>query len=354
MNKPLVSVVMVVRNVDCFLAESIESILAQTFRNFEFIIVDFGSTDKSKSIIESYAAKDSRIKFHEIPPCDLTVARNAACRFALGRYIAIMDADDVCVSNRLKWEVEFMEMHPEVGLLGGATEWVDATGQFLCTTDFPPGDKELRIELENRCAFCQPTVLIRNEAFVLTGGYREILPQAEDYDLWLRIIEHFQCANLKQVVLKYRIHPNQVSMQRRKQQSLCVLAVQLSASARRNGHPDPLSSFKEITEGTLGALGVTAAEQERKIVLDSWLWIRNMGMAGQHSVALKAALDVLQTEWKYVEKWQIAALYLTIARIYWGQKKVLRCFLAAGRAVAIRPQVVGRPLRPLLQRLGLA
>ena len=112
-----------------FLAESIESILGQTFRNFEFIIVDFGSTDKSKAIAVSYAAKDSRIRFREIPNCVLPAARNAACSFAQGQYIAVMDADDICLPDRLRLEVEFMEQHAEVGLLGSAVTWVDSNNR---------------------------------------------------------------------------------------------------------------------------------------------------------------------------------------------------------------------------------
>src|SRR5205807_816493 len=122
---PLVSVVMAVRNVERFLAEAIESVLRQTFTDFEFIIVDFGSTDDSKSIISRYAPNDDRIKFHEIPVCTLPVARNAGCSLARGKYIAVMDADDVCLPDRLKVEVEFMQGHADVALLGGAVEWID-------------------------------------------------------------------------------------------------------------------------------------------------------------------------------------------------------------------------------------
>ncbi len=100
---------MVMCNVDRFLAESIESILGQTFRDFEFIIVDFGSTDKSKAIASSYATKDSRIRFHEIPNCGLAEARNVSCSLARGRYIAIMDADDVSVPDRLMLQIEVHE-----------------------------------------------------------------------------------------------------------------------------------------------------------------------------------------------------------------------------------------------------
>src|SRR5262249_38794407 len=159
MNRCLVSVVMVVCNADRFIAEAIESILGQTFGDFEFIVVDFGSTDKSQSTIRSYAAKDSRVKFHSISNCSLAEARNAGCFLAQGRYIAIMDADDVSLPERLNWEFTFLEKHPEVGLLGGATDWIDATGRSLRIDRLPTEDQDIRAALGSCCPLCQPTLL---------------------------------------------------------------------------------------------------------------------------------------------------------------------------------------------------
>jgi glycosyltransferase involved in cell wall biosynthesis len=345
MNEPIVSVVMVVCNVERFLAESMESILQQTFTNFEFIVVDFGSSDKSKQIVSNYAALDHRIRLHEIPHRGLAEARNAAFSLARGQYIAIMDADDVALPERLRWEVEFLEAHPEVGLVGGGTEWIDAAGRSICTNEFPAEDKELRLELARRCAFCQPTVLVRREAVTLAGGYREAFTPAEDYDLWLRVVEHFQCANLTQVVLRYRIHPQQISMRKQRRQTLGMLAAKASASIRRSGKPDPLEGVQEITPQLLVSLGVSEAAQENEFVLQSRLWVRHMCMAGDDSAAFKAAVELLQSNWKYVERWQISDLHLTIAGLYWRQRKFLKCFLAAGRAVLKRPMVIGRPLK---------
>ena len=352
--KLLASVVMVVSNADRFLAESIESVLGQTFREFEFIIVDFGSTDNSKSIISSYAASDSRIKLHIIPHCGLAEARNAACFLAQGRYIATMDADDVSVPDRLIWEIDFMEKHPQVGLLGGATEWIDAAGRSLRIDYLPTEDRDIRSELATRYPFCQPTVLISSGAFALVGGYRAVFGQAEDYDLCLRIAEHFQVANLKQVVLKYRIHPYQVSIRKRREQTLCKLAAQASATSRRNGYPDPLNAVEQITPGMLAALGVTDARQQSEFASDWRQQIRHMCMAGEYSVALEAALEILQSDLKNVDRWQIADLHLTVARLYWRQKRFLSSLLAAARALVTRPIVVGRPLKPLLRRFRLA
>jgi GT2 family glycosyltransferase len=353
MNKPLISVVMAICNVERYLAESIESILGQTFLDFEFIIVDFGSTDKSKTIAASYAAKDERVKFHEIPPCVLAVARNAGCFLAQGRYIAVMDADDISLQNRFALQVDYLAKHPEVALLGGATEWVDANGSSLDIHHVPNTYAEIRAALVTHCPFWHPTVIMRTEAFVSVGGYRGAFVCAHDYDLELRIAEQFECANLKQVLLKYRVHPHQLSMRRRREQSLCLLAAQSSAIARMNRNPDPLNSLQAITLESLASLGVTEAALERLNVTECCQWIRNMRLAGEYSVALQAAMEILQSDWQYIEQWQVADLYVTVALIYWKQKKFLKSIGAVGRAIVIRPKVVGRPLRPLLQWLGL-
>jgi len=349
-NKPIISVVMVVCNVDRFLAESIESILGQTYGGFKFIIVEFGSTDKSEAIASTYAAKDSRIKLHKIPHSGLAEARNAGCFLAQGRYVAFMDADDISLPNRLLWQIDFMEQHPEIGLLGGATEWIDPTARSLRINYFPTEDHEIRTALATRCPFCQPTVLIRREAFVLAGGYRAVFAQAEDYDLWLRIAEHFQCANLRQAVLKYRIHPYQLTLRKRAEQTLCALAAQVSASSRRNGNPDPLNSVEEITPALLAALGVSEATQQITVAHDYLFWIRAMYQAGEYSSALQTAIEVLQSsKWEYAERWQIANMRLLTASLYWKQRRFVRSFLAAGRAFMIRPVMLARPLKPLLR-----
>src|SRR6266850_2586355 len=362
MNRPLVSVAMVVCNVDRYLAEAIESILDQTFKEFEFIIVDFGSTDRSNSIILEYQGKDNRIKFHTIPHCGLGEARNAAGFLAQGQYIAIMDADDIAVRDRLTWQIDFMEKHREVGVLGGAVEFITCLPEARDAADgvpqiaiSPVEDREIRSALLRRCPFWQPTVLLRTQAFVSVGGYRPAFAPAEDYDLWLRIGERFQLANLEQVVLKYRIHPNQVSQRKLRQQTLSFLAARATASSRRNGNPDPLNSVTEITPAVLAGLGVTESAVQRALAYAYMLWIRNSTLTGQHSAALDLALEMHgSSDWKYADRRVVADLRLLVAQAQWRQKKWFRSFLMAGHAVMTRPVVIGRPLKPLLRRLRLA
>ena len=351
---PLVSVVMITCNVERFLAEAIESVLSQSFRDFEFIIVDYGSTDKSKDIAASFAAKDSRVRLSEIPQCSYIEAKIASCSLPKGRYIAIQDADDVSLPERLKAEVDFMEKHPQIGLLGAAVQWIDSQGKFLTTAeDYPTEDQEIRSLLKERNPFWHPTVLIRREAFVRAGGYRVAFTQSDDYDLWLRISEYYQCANLKQVVLKYRIHPQQLSLRKRREQILCVLAAQASASLRAAGQPDPLNSVKQVTPGVLAGMGVSEARQKTSLAQGYFYWIKQIYAAGEYDAVVEATAEMLQVcEGEGVEPRFISDAHLISAKACWKQGRVLSSFLSLARAVLVRPRIMGRPLKPFLRLLG--
>jgi hypothetical protein len=352
MDQPLVSVAMAVCNAERFLAEAIESILDQSLRDFEFIIVDYGSRDNSKPIILSYAAKDNRVKFREIPPCVLPAARNAGCFLARGRYIAIMDADDVSLPDRFSWEVEYMERHPETALLGGAVEWVDSSGRSFHIIRHPTLSDELKSEMATHCTFWHPTVMMRREAFGAVGGYRPAFVCAHDYDLELRLAEKFECANLEQIVLRYRIHPSQLTFDKQRQQTLCVLAARASAAARSKGKPDPLDTVQEITPSVLAALGIEELAQRNSVVAGGHAWVRNMIAAGHSSAALAAARLIIESDLSHVEPWLVSELYLIIAKLYWREKKVWKSILAGGQAVLARPILIGRPLKSLLHGLA--
>jgi cellulose synthase/poly-beta-1,6-N-acetylglucosamine synthase-like glycosyltransferase len=347
MNKPVVSVVMIVCNVERFLAEAIESILGQTFRDFEFLIVDFGSTDKSKSIVSSFAEKDQR-------NCGLAEARNAGCFLAQGRYIAIIDADDISLPERLMWQVEFMDKHPEVGLLSGTTEWIDSEGRSLFVNDDASRGNAIRAGRTFRWEFSQTTFLIRSDAFAEVGGYRAAFLQAEDYDLVLRISEHFQCANLKQVVAKFRVHIDQTSIAKHRQQTLCTLAAELSSSARKAGKPDPMNSVEEITPAQLARLGVSDAMLQTALASRCRDWVRNLCLAGEYSVALKEAVEFLHSsDLQFAGRRPIADLWLAAAWIHWRQRNFCDSLLAFARGLIVRPVVMGRLLKQMLERFEL-
>ncbi len=350
MRPPLVSVVMSIFNGKRFLAEAVESILDQDFQDFEFIIIDDGSTDGSAVELDSYQRRDTRVQVYHEAHSGLVSALNRGCELASGKYIARMDADDVAMKDRLAQQVKFMEAYPQVGLLGASVEWIDATGNPLFTSTYPTGNDELKDELllRRRCVFWHPTALLRRDVLAKTAGYRSNVIGAEDYDLWLRIAEISELANLEQVVLKYRIHSGQVSIQQRTQQTRGTLAAQLAAKRRKDGLLDPLCGGIEITSDALVAWGVSDSEQRSEIFRDYRKWIRIMCNAAEYSSALRAAREVVGTNAEGVERWQVADVHLTIARLLWQQRKFVGSAIWAVRAFLVRPLVVGGPVKRLL------
>lgn len=351
---PSVSVVMVLRNAEQFLSESIQSILDQSFEDFEFIIIDYGSKDRSKAIVRSYAEKDSRIKFDEIPACALPEARNAGCCQARGRYIAVMDADDISLPDRLSREVDYMERHPNVALLGGGIEWITAAGHPFHVSGHPVENSEIQQELLSHNVFWHPTTMMRTEAFFAVGGYRPVMVCAHDYDLAVRIAERFTCANLHEVVLRYRVHRFQLTSDKQEKQILCKLATQVSAAARRNGQVDPLNAVREITPAVLSALGVTEKEQKNAAAIARYDWVLVLVEAGEYSTALKGARQIWKSGQSSVTARQISEVYLQVAAIDWMAREIWRSVIEIGQAVMVRPILIGRPLKSFLHKLGVA
>jgi len=346
----MVSVVMSVLNCARFLSEAVESILEQSFREFEFIVIDDGSTDGSGSILDSYGRRDPRVRVYHQQNRGMADSWNRGCGLAQGKYIARMDGDDIALPKRLMWQVEFMEKHPEVAVLGGAVDVINARGELLVTYPNPIGDREIKSALLRRCALWHPTVLMRKEVLVSVAGYRKAAVDAEDYDLWLRIADHFQLANLEAVVLKYRVHPWQLSVRKCRQQALSMLAARAAASSRRDGNPDPLESVGETTPAVLASLGVTESAQQVILARECLRWITILCRASEYSAALNMVTDVFRSsDWKGAERRVISELRILAARLYWHDRRFVRSALNAGHAVMKRPIILGRPLKPFLR-----
>jgi glycosyltransferase involved in cell wall biosynthesis len=345
---PLVSVVMSVFNGERFLAEAVESILSQSFSDFEFIAINDGSTDNSGTILDSYQKKDSRLRVFHQENRGLVDSLNRGCGLTQGRYIARMDADDISLRDRLSWQVSFMEKHPEVSVVGGAVQFISASGRTLEISRQPIGDQEIKSALCAGNVIWHPTVLIRRDTFIATGGYRSSFLDAEEYDLWLRIAERSQLANLEQVVLAYRIHPHQISQCKIKQQALSALAARAAAASRKNGNPDPFTSPAQITPDLLARMGVGEAAQQRALIAGYLTFIRNMSLTGERSAVLNLWMEMLRSSRReYIERRVLADARLAFAELYWNQGRFLPSLLAAGHAVIMRPMILGRPLKLL-------
>ncbi len=204
----MITVFMAVYNGSAYLRESIDSILNQTFKDFELLIINDGSTDNSVDIINSY--NDPRIRFLNNSKNEgLVYTRNRGIDEASGEYFAILDCDDIAPLNRLELQYDFMESKRSYAMCGGHSIYINSKGE-------PTGYK-LTLPLENLNAhmlflnvFVNSTLMIRTSVIKELGGYKNYAP-AEDFELSLRIAEKYKVANLDEVLVKYRIHQNNIS-----------------------------------------------------------------------------------------------------------------------------------------------
>jgi len=345
---------MSVYNGQTFLAEAMESILGQTYRDFEFVIIDDGSIDSTPDILAKYAAMDRRIRVHRHANKGRALSLNVGINLARGKYIARMDADDIALPERLGQQKGFMDSHPEVGLLGGAVELVSANGRTLRTIRFPTSDSAIRSVMFAYNPFCHPSVVMAKEVVLASGGYRKALLDADDYDLWLRVSERTQVANLEKCVLRYRIHAGQVSIQNMRHQKMSVLVADAAALKRRNGGRDPLSGVEEITPELLSALGVTSAQIQEAVLGGYNYWMDVLGQTDPE-VELKVIEGFLAIgESQGVTRSAVANAWLRTAGIHFRQGRLARALVATGRAIQTRPIVAGRPAKRALMRLAAA
>jgi glycosyltransferase involved in cell wall biosynthesis len=201
---------MPVHNAERYLSEAIGSILSQTFSDFELIIINDGSTDRSLQIIQSFY--DQRIKLISHPNRGLAASLNAGIKIARGKYIARMDADDISCPDRLSLQFYYMEQHPECVLSSGAVEYIDAEGVSLYTRSLPAEDIKIKAGLPLHVQIIHPACILQRAVFSKTSGYREdIKKHIEDILLWNELSELGLFANLKEVLLRYRISPGSIT-----------------------------------------------------------------------------------------------------------------------------------------------
>ncbi len=211
---PKISVLMAVYNGAVYLREAIDSVLAQTYRDFEFVIVDDGSSDASVRIVRSYA--DPRIKLHAAPRnMGQTTALNAGLRLCQGEYVARMDGDDICRPDRFALQVAALDADPALGIVGSAVWIVDGRGRTLDFSPQPESDATIRFVSLTRNPFHHPTVMIRRS--VLAGHrleFDERFQANQDFELWTRLLPVTRAANLSQALLRYRVHGSNISVKR--------------------------------------------------------------------------------------------------------------------------------------------
>jgi len=234
MTAPLVSVLLPVRNGMPYLREAIESLVNQSFGNFELIVINDGSTDGTAAFLEGIG--DPRVRVIASSGAGLAAALNAGLAEARGRYIARQDADDWSMRDRFATETAYLDAHPEIALVSTCAEYVDAAGNPIDTAwtrtvraqqDPAQTPEQILAMMPLTCCLTHGSVMMRADVLRAAGGYDQALVPAEDYDLWLRLLPQHQMAKLPARLYAYRVHDGQSSTARRPEQMARVIEAKL-------------------------------------------------------------------------------------------------------------------------------
>jgi glycosyltransferase involved in cell wall biosynthesis len=233
---PRISVLMPVYNNDRYIVEAVESILNQTVTDFEFIIVDDGSTDRTSTILSDYEKRDPRVRVIRQENRGIVTALNAGIAFCKALYIARMDGDDISYPNRFGLQMDYLDNNPDCVVVGGVFMSIDEDGNSLSPYRFARNRVTSFQTFPIQVALTvHPLAMIRKQALVAVGGYRSTFPHAEDYELFLRISEYGRLHNLDEILLSYRNHRQSISRRNIELQETAMAYAELAAlSAYRN------------------------------------------------------------------------------------------------------------------------
>jgi glycosyltransferase involved in cell wall biosynthesis len=213
---PRVGVVMPVYNAAKHLRQGLDSLMGQTYKDFEVLAINDGSTDESRQILGEYSDKFGNVRIFDFPRNHgVAKALNLGLMVSRSEYVARMDADDVCVPERLFEQVSYLDIHRDIGVVGSRFISMDEALLRVIwdNSDIPLDPDSIKKEMDKRCCIGHPTVMMRRRVIEVVGGYSEdeSTKHAEDYDLWLRVVQKFKVANMDSCLLLHRVHGNQMS-----------------------------------------------------------------------------------------------------------------------------------------------
>jgi glycosyltransferase involved in cell wall biosynthesis len=248
MPQPAISVAMSVYNNADYLALAIESILAQTFRDFEFLILNDGSTDDSAAIINRYAARDSRIRPIHRANKGLIVSLNQLVEEARAPLIARMDGDDIALPERFERQVAFLRDNPDYGVTSTWTHDIDGQGNpYAVTGKEPPiTHEDFVAAIEEGPLLCHPSVLFRRDLVLQVGGYHAAFKHCEDYDLWLRLAAITKLGSIPERLMRYRHTEGQVSSRHIVVQQYGAAVSWFALKEREAGRHDPTETLDNL------------------------------------------------------------------------------------------------------------
>jgi glycosyltransferase involved in cell wall biosynthesis len=254
---PAISVLMAENHAGRFLDAALHSLANQTFKDFEVILVDNNSRDGSDRIIAEWAAKDERIRPYRMDV--LTAARclNFAASVARAPLLARLGGTDVLLPDRLRIQHARMEQEPHLGLLGAGVDLIDADDNVVGRRDLPLSDQQLRTFLRHGNPFVQSTIMMRRAAFEAVGGYRVGLRTSSDFDLWCRMAEVTQMANVRESLARFRVIEGGIPASRPIRMALTDSCIIAAARAREGGQPEPFINGAANLRAALSILKVS-------------------------------------------------------------------------------------------------
>ena len=257
-----VTVFMPVKNGEAYLCTSVSSILNQTHRDFEFIIVDDGSTDSTGTILAEFAGRDERIRIVQNKQQGIPAAMNQALSLASGDIVFRIDHDDIAWPERIERQLAFLSHHPQVAVLGSWIEAIDRNGWPFKMTKYPTEHARL-VEMLDRGInpLASPATAMRRSAILSVGGFHPAFRVAQDFDMWCRISEHYELANLPEILLSYRWHGENISVRLRYEQALAAHIARLAARERRQGRLDPTLGLTALRLGDLDRFDIASSDR---------------------------------------------------------------------------------------------
>lgn len=358
MKAPKVTVLMSVYNGELFIREAVESILGQTFADFEFLIIDDGSTDTTPEILASY--QDRRIRLYTNPKNrGLISSLNKGLALAKGTYLARMDADDVSLPERLKKQITYMETHRDVGICGTWLSFftrIPGVGGKYC----PNGNsKHIEANLIFENVIQHPTVVVRTDVLRRNKlTYPTIFPHAEDYGLWVRLIGKAKFAIIPEILLHYRLHSDQIGQTKSSIQTASVAKIHeiILAKTGINYSKRDLSLHEQICFGRY--------DYTRDFINQVETWLLKIEMANRKSKTFDemALRKVLATRWL-----SICLMHTQLRHWVWNRyrksslagsyagnmTRIRQLWLESTFFPAIRPYVLSVKKHPLVKKVLL-
>lgn len=319
MIKPMVSVLMTVYNDADQVALAVRSILNQSFTDFEFIIVNDGSTDNTNSILKDLASMDKRIQVYSIANSGTAKAANYGLTFCNGKYIARLDSDDISYPHRLQTEVDFLERNTGIDLVGGGCHIADLNGTIIGVRNIYT--KNPHKTLLRRCIYQKSDIMFRKSVLAkLPEGevYRSKL-KAEDYDLWLRISEVGRIAKINEILGVWRLNRGGYTLSRKEEQLEAVMVLKKMAALRRKGLSDGYEEFVPVAKHKLHRSLIREAEYDLVV---SQVLIKE-GRTLEAKKLLRPYKKSSQ-DWQLVKRWyQLAGIPVPLLKLVFSFREFI-------------------------------